>query len=713
MQDKKISIFIDKQLSRYVRTNFEKYVSFIKTYFQYLESSGSPYSVIQSLEKSRDITAQYNSSVINLKLSFTSSEEQSNFSQNYTDYGDEIVQSNVNGVVVAKGAVVSYESITNTTGSLNIVTTSGIFTGAVGNQLNFTDTTVTQIIHSNNGSLITENPKLNKLLDELSPDYPQTLTASKQLTLKGLADFLKSKGNEDSFRYFFRTVYNSDLEFYYPKKDMLRVSDGKWNLYPFVTIKRTSDVSYLNKRIYGNTSGAIAVVTRVKTVEYSINGTPTTFFQLYVEDLSENFPYNETISYYDNLDLITTTDTVVTVSGSPSLLRKGELFSSSAIYEVGDEIVIDNSYVDIPTGKTATDIIVRITSLDTEGKLKAFDLLDHGILNYNQDASTGIFKAYIPPSISGVVQKVQEVVINSGGLYPAGATITATVSAPPSGTTATITVQTSIDPSTSKKVVTGLTITNNGTGYKKTPTITFNSTGIAERDAVATAYLNLAQIQFEPKTLGIEPGQFANNDGFISSNKFIQDDYYQDFSYVLKSEEDYSDYKDIVKDLLNPGGMVFFGIISLFNYFALNKYGSPQEYPEFFYPFKVLSFDVKSFILNAVDVPNNYRTIKINNQQKVYGNTLEWINTDRFNIPGYGGWKNTQLVQSFSPITYYYPNKYTGTSNLNYYQDDLYTLSNTPMKIVENTVINQFIKPNGLAERTNFNREAFITIKPI
>jgi len=97
----------------------------------------------------------------------------------------------------------------------------------------------------------------------------------------------------------------------------------------------------------------------------------------------------------------------------------------------------------------------------------------------------------------------------------------------------------------------------------------------------------------------------------------------------------------------------------------------------------------------------------------VYGNTLEWINTDRFNIPGYGGWKNTQLVQSFSPITYYYPNKYTGTSNLNYYQDDLYTLSNTPMKIVENTVINQFIKPNGLAERTNFNREAFITIKPI
>ena len=34
MQDKKISIFIDKQLSRYVRTNFEKYVNFIKAYFE-------------------------------------------------------------------------------------------------------------------------------------------------------------------------------------------------------------------------------------------------------------------------------------------------------------------------------------------------------------------------------------------------------------------------------------------------------------------------------------------------------------------------------------------------------------------------------------------------------------------------------------------------------------------------------------------------------
>ena len=47
MQDKKISIFIDKQLSRYVRTNFEKYVTFIKKYFEYVESNYGPYQVTQ------------------------------------------------------------------------------------------------------------------------------------------------------------------------------------------------------------------------------------------------------------------------------------------------------------------------------------------------------------------------------------------------------------------------------------------------------------------------------------------------------------------------------------------------------------------------------------------------------------------------------------------------------------------------------------------
>lgn len=714
MQDKKISIFIDKQLSRYVRTNFQKYVNFIKAYYEFLESNYGPYQVTQTLEHSRDITAKYTSGVIKLKLKFPSAEDETYFYTNYADSKDEIVQSNVNGVVIAKGYVVSYEKTDNVTANLNIVVTSGLFTQAVGNQLNFTDATVTQILHVNSGSLLTENPNLNRLIDELSPDYPQTLIASKQLTIKGLADFLKTKGTEDSFRYFFRSVYNSDLEFYYPKKDMLKVSDGKWNLYSYVTIKRNSTVSYLNKRIVGNTSGAVAAISRVKTVEYNISGTQTQFYQLYVEDLSENFLYNETISYYDNLDLVTTTDVVVSVAGSPSLLRKGVLNSGSSIYTIGDEITIDNTYVDIPSGKTLTELLVRITDLDTEGKLKGFDFVDHGILNYTQTTSTGTFKAYIPPSVSfGSSGAVQEVIINDGGLYPAGSVVTATISAPPSGTTTIVTVQTSTDPSTSKVVVTGITVTTAGNGYKKTPTITFSSTIAAEREASATVFLNLAQIQFTPKTLANEPGQFANTDGFVSWDKYVQNDYYQDFSYVLKSEEDYSDYKNIIKDLLNPAGMVFFGIISLFNSFSLNKYGSPQEYPEFFYPLKVLSFDVKSFLLNNIDVPNTYRKVRIENSKKVYGNTFEWINNDRFNIPGYQGWENLQLVESFTPVTYYYPNKYTGTINSNYYEDDLYTLSNTPMKIVESVMINQFIKPNGLAERTNFNREAFITIKPI
>ena len=63
--------------------------------------------------------------------------------------------------------------------------------------------------------------------------------------------------------------------------------------------------------------------------------------------------------------------------------------------------------------------------------------------------------------------------------------------------------------------------------------------------------------------LGISSGEFTNDDGKVDY-KIIQDSYYyQDFSYVIKSGLEISTYRDIVKNLVHPSGLEFFGEISI------------------------------------------------------------------------------------------------------------------------------------------------------
>jgi hypothetical protein len=51
---------------------------------------------------------------------------------------------------------------------------------------------------------------------------------NKKTLLKKIRDFYGNKGTESSYKFLFRLLYDSDLEVYYPKDDLLKVSDGRW-----------------------------------------------------------------------------------------------------------------------------------------------------------------------------------------------------------------------------------------------------------------------------------------------------------------------------------------------------------------------------------------------------------------------------------------------------------------------------------------------------
>lgn len=124
---------------------------------------------------------------------------------------------------------------------------------------------------------LTEDEFAEKLYSTFMVLMPKDVLADKNILIKHIKDFYRAKGTEKSVKFLFNILYNtSNIEFYYPKKDILRASDGKWfiqkSLRVFDTyLNGTSNTSifalekYIGRQISGNTSLATAIVERVDT----------------------------------------------------------------------------------------------------------------------------------------------------------------------------------------------------------------------------------------------------------------------------------------------------------------------------------------------------------------------------------------------------------------------------------------------------------------
>ena len=66
---------------------------------------------------------------------------------------------------------------------------------------------------------------------QFGEDIPEAVfeNANKPFVLKHLRDFYRTKGSEKSFQFLFRLLYKQEITFYFPREDILRVSDGKYS----------------------------------------------------------------------------------------------------------------------------------------------------------------------------------------------------------------------------------------------------------------------------------------------------------------------------------------------------------------------------------------------------------------------------------------------------------------------------------------------------
>lgn len=113
-----------------------------------------------------------------------------------------------------------------------------------------------------------------KLYAQFLAALPEETIADKNLIVKHVKDFYRSRGTEKSIQFLLSILYNEDTNFYYPKRDVLRASDGKWYLEKSLKIfdlqvNNTADPgiftakNFTGRQIRGESSNATATVESV------------------------------------------------------------------------------------------------------------------------------------------------------------------------------------------------------------------------------------------------------------------------------------------------------------------------------------------------------------------------------------------------------------------------------------------------------------------
>ena len=147
--------------------------------------------------------------------------------------------------------------------------------------------------------------------DEFIPSLPQNHLTDNATLVKNAVQFHRSRGSEKSYKFFFKIMYNDNVNFYYPGTDVLRASDGRWVEDTSITVENPDDPLSIfdmeGTQITGFTSGATATVERV--INTVVSG--LSVYTLTLRSLAGTFVLPETITSTSGSMAVTTSEPVL------------------------------------------------------------------------------------------------------------------------------------------------------------------------------------------------------------------------------------------------------------------------------------------------------------------------------------------------------------------------------------------------------------------
>ena len=205
-------------------------------------------------------------------------------------------------------------------------------------------------------------------------------TPNKTTLLKKIREFYGNKGTENAYRFLFRVLYNSDLEIYSPKEDILRISSGVW-----VEPKSVKTTCLSGDDIYNSLRGkliqysdtdldlVIASATIDNIVRYSAHGIPVTEF--FLTDIIGVF--------LPDADVIARSATTDYTEKTYSVLGDFYIDTPGTGYVVGDNLFIVADGV---------GFVAKVSVIGLAGTIKKISIQDSGI-NYYSEVSAMVISS--------------------------------------------------------------------------------------------------------------------------------------------------------------------------------------------------------------------------------------------------------------------------------------------------------------------------------
>ena len=162
--------------------------------------------------------------------------------------------------------------------------------------------------------------------EEFLVNFPSITAANKRFMIKNIKDFYESKGSTRGMQLLFRLLFNEDIEVYDPGSDILKASDGVWNVPRYLEVENNSrSKSFIGKQIIGSKSEASAFVESVFTKVVNRRLIDV----LVISNIKGSFLFQETVTDDGNLfdsPRIVGSLTGVTITDGGANNRIGDVF---------------------------------------------------------------------------------------------------------------------------------------------------------------------------------------------------------------------------------------------------------------------------------------------------------------------------------------------------------------------------------------------------
>lgn len=370
-----------------------------------------------------------------------------------------------------------------------------------------------------------ENFSLDKSMDEFVRSFkrefleslPDKTKIDKKRLIQHIKNYYLSRGTENSFKFLFKILFDESVSLYYPKNNILKTSDGTWianeRVLYLTTFNDMGDITlrelsqeWLDGSELKTGKGTIKDIKIINNDYYSVARVVLTDV---VGEFTEDEPV--TIAGIFQEYIYPIVDTINITSAGTGYVEQEEInIVAGSYYEI--EKSIPASLV-VNLGVTSfldeNDLVVTVNSVpQTAGVDYTFDGSNLSLPN----AIEGQVANVMLPSYEG------DIVINSVG---------------------------------SGGEIEEILIKEFPIGFSTIPSYTINTSG-GSGSSLLISYDNNVFIA----------GRYKDTRGHLSSNMYLQDsDYYQEYSYVIRTGISLDTYADAVKKAIHPAGMKFFGEI--------------------------------------------------------------------------------------------------------------------------------------------------------